>query len=81
MADVTVTHIGGPTALIAVDGWRLLTDPTFDPAGERWNFGWGAMSQKLTGPAVSAKDLPPSMRCCSVTTSMVTISITPAEPY
>ncbi|MCB0932891.1 MAG: MBL fold metallo-hydrolase [Mycobacterium sp.] len=59
MADVTVTHIGGPTALIAVDGWRLLTDPTFDPAGERWNFGWGAMSQKLTGPAVSAKDLPP----------------------
>ena len=27
-----MTHIGGPTALAAVDGWRLLTDPTFDPA-------------------------------------------------
>jgi hypothetical protein len=24
-----ITHIGGPTALIEVDGWRLLTDPTF----------------------------------------------------
>ena len=28
-----LTHIGGPTVLIEVDGWRLLTDPTFDPPG------------------------------------------------
>jgi hypothetical protein len=27
--DRRVTHIAGPTAPIAVDGWRLLTDPTF----------------------------------------------------
>lgn len=59
MTDVTVTHIGGPTALIEFDGWRLLTDPTFDPPGERWNFGWGALSQKLTGPAVNAADIGP----------------------
>jgi L-ascorbate metabolism protein UlaG (beta-lactamase superfamily) len=29
--EVRITHIGGPTALIEVGGWRLLTDPTFDP--------------------------------------------------
>ena len=33
MTDLRITHIGGPTALIAIDGWRLLTDPTFDPPG------------------------------------------------
>jgi L-ascorbate metabolism protein UlaG (beta-lactamase superfamily) len=27
---VRITHVGGPTALIELDGWRLLTDPTFD---------------------------------------------------
>jgi hypothetical protein len=31
---VRITHDGGPTALIELDGWGLLTDPTFDaPAG------------------------------------------------
>ena len=28
-----VTYIGGPTALLELGGLRLLTDPTFDPAG------------------------------------------------
>ncbi len=28
-----VTLIGGPTVLIELDGFRLPTDPTFDPAG------------------------------------------------
>jgi L-ascorbate metabolism protein UlaG (beta-lactamase superfamily) len=32
-ALLQVTYLGGPTALIEVDGLRLLTDPTFDPAG------------------------------------------------
>lgn len=54
-----VTHIGGPTALIEVDGWRLLTDPTFDPAGGHYDFGWGTSSDKLTGPAVASSELPP----------------------
>jgi len=54
-----ITHIGGPTALIEVDGWRLLTDPTFDPAGGHYDFGWGTSSDKLTGPAVAVSDLPP----------------------
>jgi L-ascorbate metabolism protein UlaG (beta-lactamase superfamily) len=29
-----ITLIGGPTALIEVGGFRLLTDPTFDGPGE-----------------------------------------------
>ncbi|MET0306636.1 MAG: MBL fold metallo-hydrolase [Solirubrobacterales bacterium] len=52
-----LTHIGGPTLLIEVGGWRLLTDPTFDPAGGRYNFGWGTGSRKLAGPARSAADI------------------------
>lgn len=59
MSDVRITHIGGPTALIEVDGWRLLTDPAFDAPGRRYSFGWGATSRKLVGPAVSASDLGP----------------------
>jgi L-ascorbate metabolism protein UlaG (beta-lactamase superfamily) len=54
-----LTHIGGPTVLIDVDGWRLLTDPTFDPAGGHYDFGWGTSSDKVSGPAVSVADLPP----------------------
>ena len=54
-----ITHIGGPTVLIEVDGWRLLTDPTFDPGGGRYRFGWGTSSDKLSGPAVTADELPP----------------------
>jgi hypothetical protein len=42
-----------------VAGWRLLTDPTFDPPGRRYSFGWGSSSRKLTGPAVAAADLGP----------------------
>ena len=59
MPDIRVTHIGGPTALIEVDGWRLLTDPTFDPPGQRYHFGWGTASRKLAGPAIAASDLLP----------------------
>jgi L-ascorbate metabolism protein UlaG (beta-lactamase superfamily) len=55
--DVRLTHIGGPTVLIEVAGWRLLTDPTFDPPGRRYRFGWGTGSRKLSGPAIAAADV------------------------
>ncbi len=57
MGGIRLTHIGGPTVLIEVDGWRLLTDPTFDPPGRKYNFGWGTSSRKLAGPAIAAGDL------------------------
>jgi L-ascorbate metabolism protein UlaG (beta-lactamase superfamily) len=59
MTTVRVTHIGGPTTLIEVDGWRLLTDPTFDAPGRRYSFGWGTSSRKVAGPAMAVGDLPP----------------------
>jgi L-ascorbate metabolism protein UlaG (beta-lactamase superfamily) len=54
-----LTHIGGPTVLIEAAGWRILTDPTFDPPGQRYKFGLGISSRKLVGPAVPAEQLAP----------------------
>jgi L-ascorbate metabolism protein UlaG (beta-lactamase superfamily) len=59
LTKVRVTHIGGPTVLMEAAGRRLLTDPTFDPPGATYDFGWGTGSTKLTGPAIAAADLPP----------------------
>ena len=59
MTEVALTHVGGPTLLIEAAGWRLLTDPTFDPPGRRYAFGWGTSSRKLTGPALTPAELAP----------------------
>jgi L-ascorbate metabolism protein UlaG (beta-lactamase superfamily) len=56
---VRITHVGGPTALIEVGGWRLLTDPTFDDPGRSYGFGWGTSSRKVAGPAIAASDIGP----------------------
>jgi L-ascorbate metabolism protein UlaG (beta-lactamase superfamily) len=56
---IRVTHIGGPTTLIEVGPWRLLTDPTFDPPGRRYAFVWVASSRKTRGPSIRVEDLPP----------------------
>jgi L-ascorbate metabolism protein UlaG (beta-lactamase superfamily) len=52
-----ITHIGGPTVLIEIGGLRLLTDPTFDAAGEHYKLGLGTASDKLTSPAISVAEL------------------------
>jgi L-ascorbate metabolism protein UlaG (beta-lactamase superfamily) len=54
---IEITYIGGPTALLEIGGLRLLTDPTFDPPGRRYHFGWGTMSRKLQAPAVDPASL------------------------
>jgi len=59
MTEAHITHIGGPTTLIEVAGWRILTDPTFDPPGRTYKFGWGTSSRKLAGPALSAAAVGP----------------------
>jgi L-ascorbate metabolism protein UlaG (beta-lactamase superfamily) len=56
---VRLTHIGGPTLLIEVGPWRLLTDPTFDDPGRTYSFGWGSSSRKQTPPAVPAQAVGP----------------------
>jgi L-ascorbate metabolism protein UlaG (beta-lactamase superfamily) len=49
---LSITLIGGPTALIEIDGFRLLTDPTFDAPGD-YQLPHVKL-QKLTGPALPA---------------------------
>ncbi|WFE66123.1 MBL fold metallo-hydrolase [Micromonospora sp. WMMD714] len=57
MTELRITHVGGPTTLVEVAGWRILTDPTFDVPGRTYRFGWGTASRKLTGPAVPVDSL------------------------
>jgi L-ascorbate metabolism protein UlaG (beta-lactamase superfamily) len=54
-----LTRIGGPTILVALDGWRILIDPTFDPPGRRYPFALGTSSIKTRGPALSPADIGP----------------------
>jgi L-ascorbate metabolism protein UlaG (beta-lactamase superfamily) len=55
MKSLRLTLIGGPTALIEFDGFRLLTDPTFDLPGE---YALPHVTLvKTTGPAISAADI------------------------
>lgn len=52
---VTLTLIGGPTVLIEIDSFRLLTDPTFDPPG---SYQSGPVTlHKKAGPALSIDEL------------------------
>src|SRR6204780_1091357 len=53
MSSLTITLIGGPTALIEIDGFRLLTDPTFDAPGA-YQLPHVRL-EKLSGPALSAE--------------------------
>lgn len=59
MSELQFTHIGGPTVLLEVAGWRILTDPTFDAPGGRYRHGVGSASTKLRGPALRPEDLGP----------------------
>jgi L-ascorbate metabolism protein UlaG (beta-lactamase superfamily) len=42
-----------------IGGWRILTDPTFDPPGRTYGFGLGTPSKKTAGPAIAPEDLGP----------------------
>ena len=53
MSSLTITLIGGPTALIEIDGFRLLTDPTFDAPGT-YQLPHVKL-EKLQGPAIGAE--------------------------
>ncbi|HVV13748.1 MBL fold metallo-hydrolase [Amycolatopsis sp.] len=56
--ELRLTFVGGPTALLEIGGKRLLTDPTFSPAGAKE----GAPDRPLTkteAPALQPADLEP----------------------
>jgi L-ascorbate metabolism protein UlaG (beta-lactamase superfamily) len=54
---LSITLIGGPTALIEVDGFRLLTDPTFDGPGT-YQLPHVKL-EKLSSPALDADAVGP----------------------
>ncbi|MEP6729009.1 MAG: MBL fold metallo-hydrolase [bacterium] len=51
-----LTYIGGATALLELDGLRLLTDPTFDPAGTEYPAA-SYVLRKSESPALSAQEV------------------------
>ena len=53
---IRITCIGGPTALLELDGLLLLTDPTFDLAGSSYPTQHYTL-HKLTGPALAPDQL------------------------
>jgi L-ascorbate metabolism protein UlaG (beta-lactamase superfamily) len=57
MSSLMITLIGGPTALIEVGGFRLLTDPTFDAPGE-YRLPHVTL-KKLGRPALTAQQVGP----------------------
>ncbi|MGD9893616.1 MAG: MBL fold metallo-hydrolase [Geminicoccaceae bacterium] len=56
MEALSLTLIGGPTVLIETGGVRLLTDPTFDPAGGSYALPHVTL-EKLAGPVLAADAL------------------------
>jgi L-ascorbate metabolism protein UlaG (beta-lactamase superfamily) len=54
---MTLTLVGGPTALLTYGGLRILTDPTFDPPGDYPRPG--SVLHKLAGPAIGADEVLP----------------------
>jgi L-ascorbate metabolism protein UlaG (beta-lactamase superfamily) len=54
---ISITLIGGPTALIEIDGFRLLTDPTFDAPGA-YQLPHVKL-EKTTGPALRPEAIGP----------------------
>jgi L-ascorbate metabolism protein UlaG (beta-lactamase superfamily) len=51
-----LTYIGGPTAVIELAGLRLLTDPTFDPAGSEYPTASYTL-RKTQSPAIAVSAL------------------------
>jgi L-ascorbate metabolism protein UlaG (beta-lactamase superfamily) len=57
MTALTLTRVGGPTMPIEADGFRLVTDPTFDAPGE-YQLSYVTLT-KTSGPALSADRIGP----------------------
>jgi L-ascorbate metabolism protein UlaG (beta-lactamase superfamily) len=56
MSLLRLTYVGGPTALLDLGALRLLTDPTFDPAGTEYPSAASTL-RKTQGPALTPGEL------------------------
>jgi L-ascorbate metabolism protein UlaG (beta-lactamase superfamily) len=55
---ITITFVGGPTAVLEIGGVRLLTDPTFSAAGKHESVPGRALT-KTEHPGLAAEDIGP----------------------
>lgn len=55
---IQITHIDTACILLEINGYRILTDPTLDKAGQLYHHGFGSFSRKTDNPAISASELP-----------------------
>jgi L-ascorbate metabolism protein UlaG (beta-lactamase superfamily) len=53
---VRITYVGGPTVLIEIGEFRILTDPTFDPAGTQYRNEKYTLT-KIDGPRIQMEEL------------------------
>ena len=51
-SGLKATFIGGPTVLLEIGKVRILTDPTFDQPGARFNIRGNHIVEKMSGPAL-----------------------------
>lgn len=55
--SIAITHIDTACVLLEIDGFRILTDPTLDDAGQLYYHGYGSFSRKTGSPALDADAL------------------------
>jgi L-ascorbate metabolism protein UlaG (beta-lactamase superfamily) len=58
MSEMTITYIGGPTAILEYAGLRLITDPTFD-APQRYVEVGSTELAKTAGPGIPRTEIGP----------------------
>jgi L-ascorbate metabolism protein UlaG (beta-lactamase superfamily) len=54
---VRLTYLGGPTYLIEIGNFRILTDPGFDPQGTERDEGPGHLLTKIMAPPIAADEI------------------------
>jgi L-ascorbate metabolism protein UlaG (beta-lactamase superfamily) len=54
---VRLTYLGGPTYLIEIGNFRIVSDPGFDPQGTERNEGPGHLLTKIMAPPIAADDI------------------------
>jgi L-ascorbate metabolism protein UlaG (beta-lactamase superfamily) len=54
---IVITLIDTACILLDIGGYRILTDPVFDPPGSYYHFGYGTISKKYSTPAILPETL------------------------
>jgi len=55
--DIKLTHIDTACCLLEIDGYKILTDPVFDPPGKYYHHGYGSVSKKTSYPSIDEQKI------------------------